>query len=164
MDLRPHSRCCTAVLEADLNANASMATRSQWCEVFMSVTDKTRLCYLLPLFVNLILLLSEWHCVMLILELGDLCVVKAEPGNRPHSGMRNDKKQTLRGRARRGGRQGASPILYHTFIEDSWFLSFHPFLLFLFKSWALTWLWVDWGSLSGIFLELNPFYREDGCS
>lgn len=78
----------------------------------MSVTDKTRLCYLLPLFVNLILLLSEWHCAMLILELGDLCVVKAEPGNRPHSGMRNDEKQTLRERARRGGRQGAYPVSY----------------------------------------------------
>lgn len=28
----------------------------------------------------------------------------------------------------------------------------------------LGWLWVDWGSLSWIFLELNAFYREDGCS
>lgn len=28
----------------------------------------------------------------------------------------------------------------------------------------LGWLWVDWGSLPWVFLELNAFYREDGCS
>lgn len=28
----------------------------------------------------------------------------------------------------------------------------------------LTWLWIHRGSLPWIFLELNAFYREDGCS
>lgn len=83
---------------------------------------------------NLILLLSEWHCAMLILELRDLCVVEAEPGNRPHSGMRNDKKQTLREEKEReeeeDREQVLSCVILLSRIPD--FSHFIPSLLFFF--------------------------------
>lgn len=62
-------------------------------------------------------------------------------------------------RERRG--QGARPIFYHIPTENSWISAFSS--LFFYHG-GLTWLWVHWRSLPWISLELNAFYREDGCS
>lgn len=79
----------------------------------------------------------------------------------PHSDMRDDIKQTERREGEKRKRTGSKnyPLSY-----PNWEFLISCFFRLFFYLGGLTWLWVDWRSLPWIFLELDAFYREDGCS